>query len=128
MGSSGSNENLETSRIGADLLAATESIHEALLGGGELESLTAAYQTREAAFEALRAIVGGEDGQAVSLDAATRAYVERVRTLDREILEVCGAEVTAIRDERNSLNRRRSAIQAHATRERLDARVFEVKA
>ena len=119
-------------RIGAELLESTEAIHHAIRaafaneggGDGDFAEIGIAYQRREVAFEALKACV--ESG--ATLDAATRTCVERVRSLDQEILAAGDLEATAIRDERNSLSRRRSVIQAHATRERSEPRVIAVKA
>ena len=108
-----------------ELLAATEAIHAALLGDGEIDGIGDAYDRRERAFEALHARI--EDGEPPKLGPAARAAIQRVRVLDEAILEVGFAKATAIRDERQSLRRRRSAIQAHAAREREQPRVVTVK-
>ncbi|GEM_PF-6864255 len=107
------------------LLDATEAIHAALFGEGEIDSLGVAYDRREVAFDALHARI--EEGEPPKLGPAARAAVARVRALDEEILEVGWAQATAIRDERQSLRRRRSVIQAHASRERGQPRVVTVK-
>ena len=106
-------------------LEATEIIHAALLGEGDLDSIEAAYERREVAFESLRS--GVVDGEPPALGPAARAAVQRVRALDEEILEVGWAQAHAIRDERQNLRRRRSVIQAHASREREQPRVVTVK-
>jgi hypothetical protein len=108
-----------------ELLAATEVIHAALLGDGDVDGIGEAYDRRERAFDAMRGRV--VDGEPPPLGPAARAAVARVRALDEEILEVGFARATAIRDERQSLRKRRSAIQAHTTRERGAPRVVTVK-
>lgn len=108
-----------------ELLAATEVIHAALLGDGEVDEIGEAYDRRERAFEAMTARI--VDGEPPALGATARAAVARVRALDEEILEVGFARANAIRDERQSLRKRRSAIQAHTTREREAPRVVTVK-
>ena len=108
-----------------ELLASTEAIHAALLGDGDVDGIGEAYARRERAFDALHARI--EDGAPPRLGRAARTAVARVRRLDEEILEVGFAQATAIRDERQSLRRRRSVIQAHTTREREMPRVVTVK-
>ncbi len=107
------------------LLEATEVIHEALLGDGDVDGIGEAYDRRQRAFDALRAHI--VDGEPPRLGAAARTAIARVRALDEEILEVGFAQTRAIREERQSLRRRRSVIQAHATREREAPRVVTVK-
>lgn len=107
------------------LLEATEAIHAALLGDGALDALAPAYARRERAFDGLVSRV--EEGEPPKLGAAARAAIQRVRALDEEILSIGGARADALRGEQIDLRRRRSAIQAHASREREAPRVVTVK-
>lgn len=108
-----------------ELLDATEAIHAALLGDGDIDRIGEAYERRERAFQALHARV--EDGEPPRLGPAARSAVGRVRALDEEILEIGFTQATAIRDEQQALRKRRSVIQAHTTREREAPRVVTVK-
>ena len=120
-------DTLDSDGIGlivAELLEATEIIHAALIEGGALSLAESAYDKREGAFERLKLSIKHGD----KLNTATRVTLARIHELDAEILSAGGAEAVAIRDERNALNRRRSAIQAHGTRERAEPRVITVKA
>ena len=60
--------------------------------------------------------------------AATRAVVLRVGELDEAIIGAGRSLIGALHGERLDLLRRRSAIQAHAARERGEARLVTVKA
>ena len=120
----------EAANAGADaeahaLLEATEAVHAALLGDGDLGALGEAYDRRQSAFDALYERI--EVGVPPPLGAAARAAVVRVRALDAEILELGPARATRLRDERRALQRSRSATRAHASREREQARVVSVK-
>ena len=115
---------VELEDAAARLLAATEKLHATLEEEGDLEALGHVYDDREAAFQSLER--ASEQGGAPSV--ALRACVRQVQSLDTEILALADAHTLAIRDERNTLARRRSAIQAHGVRERSEPRVITVKA
>jgi len=106
------------------LLRATEALAERVLAGEEGEPLSLAMARRDDAFDAFQARVasGGK------LDAATRAVVLRVGELDEAIIGAGRSLIGALHGERLDLLRRRSAIQAHAARERGEARLVTVKA
>lgn len=110
--------------IAVDLLDASEAIHAALLGSGDLDSLGLAYDQRASAFGELQ----GACPVGTELSIAARACIDRVRALDHEIFGLGAGAVEALRGERNALQRRRSAIQAHATREREEPRLITLKA
>ena len=106
------------------MLESTESIHQALLGDGDLEALLPAYEARESAFEELRVTVG----TGARVDAASRAALDRMHELDSEILALGFSRADAIRNEQQALRRRRSAIKAHGSRERIEPKVLTIKA
>ena len=115
---------IELDDAAAALLTATEKLHATLVGEGDLDALGHVYDEREAAFQSLERAT--QQGGAPSV--AVRACVRQVQSLDAEILALGDAQALAIRDERNTLARRRSAIQAHGVRERSEPRVITVKA
>ena len=106
------------------LLAATEALQESIAREAAPAELVAAFARREIAFDAIREAVaaGGHP------NAANRACLARVRALDAAMIEAGRARAAATRDERQELLRRRTAIQAHALREREQPRFVAVRA
>ncbi|HEB90954.1 MAG TPA: hypothetical protein ENI85_15375 [Deltaproteobacteria bacterium] len=106
------------------LLEATEALHEGVTGGIGESDLDGLFERRKRAFEDLRRRVGegGEPGP------GGRARLVRIRSLDREILELGAALVSQVRGQRQALQRRRSAVQAHTTRDRSEPRLVTMKA
>ncbi len=106
------------------LFEATVSLHESVLGEQTAAVLDAALDRRETTYQALRA--ASESG--IRPDAASRACLAEIKTLDAEMRTHGMAEVGALRGQRQSVQRRRSAIQAHAKRDRGEPRLVTVKA
>ena len=106
------------------LLDATEALHDAVVAAVDPKSLDSALLRRDIAFELLRECADQE----TILPPAARACLDRVKALDEEMLEHGIAVVGQLRGERRSVQRRRSAIQAHAKRERGEPRLLTVKA
>ena len=106
------------------LLGATEALADCIMADVEAEELAAAFEARDSAFVALRAITR----QGAAPNAAGRAALDRIRQLDEAMIAAGESLVGALRDERHDLHRRRSAIQAHASREREEPRLVTVKA
>lgn len=105
------------------LLEVTEGLAECVMEEAEAEALEAAYERRDAAYQALCAAA---DGTVAS--PAARAALARVQQLDEAMMSAGSALVEALRGERRGLSRRRSAAQAHAGREREEPRLLTLKA
>lgn len=108
----------------ASLLEATRSLHSAVLGDREAVALDVALDWRETTFQALRRLA--EPG--LVPNAAARSDLSEIQSLDQEMLAHGIAEVGELRGRRQSVQRRRCAIQAHAKRERGEPRLLTVKA
>jgi len=106
------------------LLEATESLHSAVFANEESIRLELALDRRDKAFERLRV----EAGLDVAPTAVARACLASIRSLDSEMLERGLAVGGELRAERQSVQRRRSAIQAHSKHERGEPRLLTVKA
>ncbi len=114
-------------RAALELLEATEALHVGVtrdVGEAGDVDLDRLFARRKGAFEDLRRLVeeGGEPGPDV------RARLARIRVLDREILELGSALVSQVRGQRQALQRRRTAVQAHTTRDRGEPRLVTMKA
>ena len=114
----------------AGLCVATEALHallslERVTTDAEPAELAAAYCARERSFEQLRSIPRPADW---TPSAAARACLERIRELDAEMLALGEASATALRGERNGVQRRRQAIHSQLAGERAGPRVITVKA
>ena len=111
-------------RAAQELLEATEALHAGVTGDIGNADLDRLFERRERAFAGLRCLVGdgGESGPGF------RARLARIRVLDREILELGSALVSRVRGQRQALQRRRSAVQAHASRNRGEPRLVTMKA
>ncbi len=107
-----------------ELLAATEALHAAVVDEGEVDLLFTAFDRREESFLRLQSLAGEEASPSV----AASACLSRVRALDAEMLAAGVTIGGGIRDERVDLARRRSAIQAHSSRDRGEPRLVTVKA
>lgn len=106
------------------MLAATESLYEAVTLGMEVYELDELYDRRAEAFRVLQSLAS----RGISPDAAARAGLARIRSLDGEMLSAAVEQVDEIRDARHKLRRRRSVVQAHASRERGEPRLVTLKA
>ena len=106
------------------LVDATESLHTAVLGDQEAARLDVALDRRDKAFQTLSAASKAD----ARPDAAARACLAQIKSFDDEILAHGLAEVGELRGQRQRMQRRRSAIQAHSKRERGEPRLLTVKA
>lgn len=111
-------------RAAAELLAVSLALRDAIHEEADAVHLDGARAAREAAFDRLRTLI-----QAGSRpDPQTRVDLARLRAIDAAMIDASQECSDGILDERQSLARRRSAIQAHATRERDAPRFVAVKA
>ncbi len=110
------------------LLAATESLAEAIAGGEMPESWTACVERREAAFAALVKSTTVLPVEARPLTAGARACLDRIAALDEGLLAAGRSELARMQRERIDLGRRRQAVAAHGAHERSLARAVAVKA
>ena len=114
----------ELESVAAELLVVTEELHHAVTNDLDAAVLFTAYDRREELFYAIEAVAK----RGVSLNAASRACLSRIKVLDDEMLAIGITLFGEIRGERLSLIRRRSAIAAHSSRERSVLRLLTVKA
>lgn len=108
-----------------ELLAATEEIRAGALGETALERLVEAHARRDRAYHAL--VAGVDPARFVPCDRA-RTLLAQIRELDAELIRLGERLPRALRGRRHALQRRRSALQAHAARERDEPRVVTLKA
>jgi len=110
-------------RAALALLDVTEGLAECIMDDAEAELLASAFERRDVAYQALCSVA---DGSAPS--PAARAALERVHQLDEAMMAAGTSLLEALRGERRGLSRRRSAVQAHAGREREEPRLLTLKA
>lgn len=110
------------------LLAATESLLEAIAGGEAPEGWMGCFERREAAFAALVRATAAVPLAERPLAAAARACLDRIAALDESLLAAGQSEVARMQRERIDLGRRRQAVAAHGAHERNLARAVAVKA
>lgn len=110
------------------LVAATESLAEAIAGGEAPDSWTACVERREAAFSALVRATAEMPLEERGLAAGARACLDRIAALDESLLTAGRSELVRMQRERIDLGRRRQAVAAHGAHERSLARAVAVKA
>lgn len=110
------------------LLAATESLAEAIAGGEPPETWVDCAERRAAAFAALVRSVEACPIAARPLAPGARACLDRIASLDESLLSAGQGELARMQRERLDLGRRRQAVAAHGAHERSLARAIAVKA
>ncbi|MBK7947292.1 MAG: hypothetical protein IPK00_00705 [Deltaproteobacteria bacterium] len=110
------------------LLAATESLADAIAGGEAPEAWTACVERREAAFADLVRATAALPLAERALAAGARACLDRIASLDESLLSAGQSELARMQRERIDLGRRRQAVAAHGAHERNLARAVAVKA
>ena len=110
------------------LLAATESLAEAIAGGESPECWLACLERREAAFAELARSVAERPVDRHPLAAGARACLDRIGALDEGMLGAGRSELARLQRDRIDLARRRQAVLAHGVHERSLARAVAVKA
>ncbi|MFO0687181.1 MAG: hypothetical protein U0900_00555 [Myxococcota bacterium] len=110
------------------LLAATESLAEAIAGGEPPESWLACLEHREGAFADLVRCVAALPVDRQPLAAGARACLDRIAALDEGLLTAGRSELARLQRDRIDLARRRQAVLAHGVQERSLARAVAVKA
>ena len=107
------------------LLATTERLAACLAEDAAVETLAAAFRQRERAFDVLREATLARGGRP---EPGSRDLLAQVAELDRAMTAAGGALLAAIAGERQALARRRTAVGAHAAREREAPRLVTLRA